>query len=427
MGDPLSVAANVAGLLSLGIQVTQTLVTYYTAYQNQDSHIARTTSKLRTLLQSFQSLSEALDRRSFHTDERALVAQIESSIEDCNDLIIELKQEFDKFSRVSNSGIKDGIKTTGRRLAYPFRQSTLQKLEEDIGEIRENLSLALNVLQLNNDKRIQDDVYELKSILNLVRTSQVSQELREWLKAPDATANYHEACAKKHANSGMWFVKGAAFIKWLEDDASFLWLNGFSGCGKSVLCSTAIQHTFRHQQRNSHIGIAFFYFSFNDNSKQNVSGLLRAILLQLSSQLNDGHVDLAGLYNSYGNGEAPVPALVNCVQQVVLKFQDVYLLVDALDECPRHDTRERMLETISAIRAWSLNSLHILVTSRDELDIREYLNLSSNQEVSMKNAGIDKDIEDFVRDQLEQDRALQKWSSYHPQIQEALKAKAGGV
>lgn len=45
---------------------------------------------------------------------------------------------------------------------YPFRQSTLQKLDEDIGEIRANLSSALHVLQLKDNKRIQDDITEIK-------------------------------------------------------------------------------------------------------------------------------------------------------------------------------------------------------------------------------------------------------------------------
>ena len=37
----------------------------------------------------------------------------------------------------------------------------------------------------------------------------------------------------------------------------------------------------------STVGITFFYFTFNDESKQEVSGILRALLLQLSSQLRE--------------------------------------------------------------------------------------------------------------------------------------------
>jgi ankyrin repeat domain-containing protein 50 len=35
MTDPLSVAAGVAGLISLGIQVTESLVKFYTSYKGQ--------------------------------------------------------------------------------------------------------------------------------------------------------------------------------------------------------------------------------------------------------------------------------------------------------------------------------------------------------------------------------------------------------
>ncbi len=427
MGDPLSIAGSVAGLLSLGIQVTQSLVTYYTTYRNQDSHVARITSRLEALLKTFQSLSKALSGRRFVPDEQALMGQVESSIQNCNDLILELQQEIKKFSVTSKSRLETTIKTTGHRLAYPLRQSTLQKLDEDIGDIRENLSLALNVLQLSDDQKVQDDLHDIRSVLELVRTSQVSQEVRDWLKAPDATTNHHEACAKRHAASGLWFVKGYVFTKWLEENRSFLWLNGFSGCGKSVLTSTAIQYTFRHRRSNPRVGIVFFYFSFHDSSKQDVSGFLRAMLLQLSNQSNDTQISLTYLHSSYKNGEPPIPALLECVRQAIQKFQDVYLIVDALDESPRHVARERVLETLADFRNWSLRGLHILVTSRDEFDIRETLEPSSAEDISMKNTGVNKDIEDFIQGHLERDRAMQKWSTHHSRIKGALTAKADGV
>ena len=427
MGDPLSIVASVAGLLSLGIQVTQSLVSYYTAYRHQDSHVARTTFRLEALLETFQSLSETLSSRRFVTDEQALIAQVGSSIRNCSDLIFELQQEVEKFCDASKSGLGTAIKTAGRRLAYPLRQSTLQKLDEDIEDIRENLSLALNVLQLNDGQKVQDDLHDIKSVLELVRTSQVSQEVRDWLKAPDATINHHEACTKRHAASGLWFVKGTAFTRWLEVDRSFLWLNGFAGCGKSVLTSTIIQYTFRHRRSNPHIGIAFFYFSFNDSSKQDVSGLLRAVLLQLSNQSNGTQVSLTRLHGSCKNGEPPIPALLECVRLAIQMFQDVYLIVDALDESPRYGARERVLETLANFRNWSLRGLHILVTSRDDIDIRESLAPSSTEDISMKNTGVNQDIEDFIHGHLERDKAMQKWSTHHSQIKDALTAKAGGV
>ena len=132
------------------------------------------------------------------------------------------------------------IRATGRRAAFPFRESILQKLDEDVSEIRGNLSLALDVLQLRDHKNTQDDISEVKSLVETVRATQISSMICDWLKAPDATVNHNAMCAKRHPGTGTWLVKSPIFTTWLARDNSFLWLNGFAGCGKSVLCSTAI-------------------------------------------------------------------------------------------------------------------------------------------------------------------------------------------
>jgi hypothetical protein len=78
------------------------------------------------------------------------------------------------FSDALKSGLGNAIKGASRRLAYPLRQSTLQKLDEEIKDIRENLSLALNVLQLYDGQKVQDDLHDIRSVLELLRTSQIS-------------------------------------------------------------------------------------------------------------------------------------------------------------------------------------------------------------------------------------------------------------
>lgn len=203
-------------------------------------------------------------------------------------------------------------------------------------------------------------------------------------------------------------------------------MHGRPGCGKTVLSSTVIQYTLRHRRNNPRIGIAFHYFSFSDSSKQKVSGLLRALLLQLSNQLDDGHAALTHLHNIYQSGEAPVQALEQTLKQVVTKFQDVYVVIDALDESPRGEHRDAILDTLSELHGWSNGGLHLLVTSRDEADIRTQLSSQVNEEVSMDNSGIDQDIADYVVQQLRQDRKFQKFAPNHTKIENVLIGKAQG-
>ncbi len=427
MADPLSVAAGVAGLVSLGIEVTRSLVDFYKAFKKRDSDLGDITERLVSLLDIFQCLEKTLEDRNFQEDEQGLIKRIETSIQNCQESIQELQDECHKFSKASSSGMKDAVKAVGRQATYPFRRSTLQKLEEDVGEIRSNLSSALDVLQLKDTKKIQDEITKTKVLLDLVRTSQISSNLRDWLNAPDATIDHNAACAKKHPGTGMWLCKSPQFSTWLIEENSVLWLNGFAGSGKSVLCSTAIQFALRHRGSDPNVGIAFFYFTFNDESKQNVSAMLRALLLQLSSQLQDGHADLTRLHESYKAGTPPSPVLIEYLRRLIQRFHQVYVMLDALDESPRNRSRRDVLDALETMRNWGLSGLHLLFTSRDERDIHESFDPSNTQQVTMQNTRIDKDIADFISGRLNTDPHLQKWRKHRDKIQEALAGRAKGV
>ncbi|RMZ80954.1 hypothetical protein DV738_g2498, partial [Chaetothyriales sp. CBS 135597] len=417
-----------ASLLARGIQVTQSLVKFYVSSEDQDADVAQTVANLEHLSVILQSLSSALEDRIFRPDEQDLIKRIGSCVGQSENLIQQLKGEFEKFDEASASGFKSRNKTAaGRRVKYPFRLTTLQKLDGNINEIRDNISLALDVLALRDHKTIQDDVAETKSLVKAVRADQLSREIRDWLRAPDATINHQVASDKCHPGTGLWFVNGPIFAKWLTQGNSFLWVPGPAGSGKSVLCSTAIQHTFRQNRTDPNVGIAFFYFTFNDESKKDVSAMLRALLLQLSSQRADDFADLTRLHNSYRNSSPPTQVLIETLRDVIQKFRQVYILLDALDESPRYNQRGQVLDAIDTMRKWHISGLHLLVTSRDETDIRGSLNPTEDEAVILKNADVNQDISNFISERLNMDRTLAKWQGYHGKIQQALTERAQGV
>ncbi|KAJ8122871.1 hypothetical protein ONZ43_g1048 [Nemania bipapillata] len=188
MADPFSLTGTAVGIVSLGIQVAQSLYNYYTALKSQDSDIAYTRKKLNSLLE----------------------------ILDCLNCIQELQDDVIKFEKTPVDSNLSIAKSTARRLAYPFRKSTLEKLGENIDEIIFRLKLALQLLQQEVTDHIHDEIEDVKALLKLVRTSQISSELQDWLKAPDATINFNEVHKKKHPRTGLWLVKGPVFHAWLE-------------------------------------------------------------------------------------------------------------------------------------------------------------------------------------------------------------------
>lgn len=422
MGDPLSIAAGTAGFISLGIQVTQSLVEFYSAYKHQDSRIAVTLEGLEDILDIFKTLDETLRAHQFNSREKQLITQVDSLIKKCQDSITELDEQCQKFVQ-SPTKFVDRIKTAGHRVAYPFRKGTLENLDEDISHIRENVSFALQVLQIQSNKQIQDESADIKSLVELIRAHQISSALKDWLKPPDASINHNIACAKKHPGSGKWLTHGPAFTNWLTKKDSFIWLNGFAGCGKSVLCSTAIQYAFR--RTTSRVGIAFFYFTFNDESKQDAHSMTRALLFQLLGQCGNTS-DLGRLKEQYKNATPPLPVLLEHLHRLLDHFDDVYILLDALDESPKLIHREQLLDTIETLRDWKIPCLHLLVTSRDENDIRAALHPSPNEDIPLKNSEIDEDIKNYISSKMN-DRKFIKWKHFRNEIEKSLAERAKGV
>ncbi|KAF6787616.1 hypothetical protein CSOJ01_15186 [Colletotrichum sojae] len=424
MSDPLSTAGSVVGVISLGLQVTQMLLRYYTDVKDQPSDTHKTlqkVNKLKTLLNLMQAELKPTPSDQILTD------KVIDCMEVCRECLRELEEAAEKFSETSTTSkrsFRAAARVLRRRLAYPFKRGTLIKLDEEIDDAIECLNLALSTLQQSKKGGIENDVEDIKEVLAKIEACVVSAAIRDWLAAPNVAVNFNDACSKKHPNTGTWFVKGEAFKSWLEKPGSFLWLRGFAGCGKTVLSSTAVQYTQRHLRKSPDFGLCFFYFKFDDNTKQDASHLLRSLIIQLSSQCSNFDA-LRQLKESHRNGPPPVPSLIDCLRRIVGAFHGVYVVMDALDESPVGINRQRVLEAMDKMRAWP--GIHLLVTSREEAGIADHLKAASDQTVAMKNSDVNQDIANFVAERLHSVVELQRLSKYHAQIKDALSERARGV
>ena len=431
MGDPLSVAASVAGLLSLGLQSTEYLYKYYTACRDQHQDLARIADQLGGLLESIQIIDEIVRTRTWRPNEQSIIQSIERSITRSEDAIHVLQGEVDKFKKEPTDNWRKKAVVVGRRAAYPFKRSTLEDLGDEVSDFRDNLSIALQALQLKEHQNTQNDIEAVNAIIKNIQARSVSADLRQWLRAPDPTVNFNVAVAKRHTGTGQWLVQGPAYTTWLQQDNSFLWLYGFAGCGKSVLCSTAIQHAFRRRQSSADNAAAFFFFDFRDESKQDASAALRALLLQLCGQVPGLEADLTRLKDSYNHGTPPVLVLLEYLRRAVARCRHIYILLDALDESPVDISRAEVLLVIDTIRQWQLPGLHLLVTSRDVPDIRNHLQFPTLKQgvehISLKNDSIQQDISRFVAFQVDHDCQLQRWGDHREKIKSYLTQHAGGV
>jgi hypothetical protein len=96
--------------------------------------------------------------------------------------------------------------------------------------------------------------------------------------------------------------------------------------------------------------------------------------------------------------------------------RQIYLVIDALDECPDSSgipsPRERVLQFLKELVEHDLSNLHICVTSRPEIDIREVLDPLTSSPVSLHDqSGQKKDIVDYVRSMVYSDSEpiMKRW------------------
>ncbi|KAF2728403.1 hypothetical protein EJ04DRAFT_407814, partial [Polyplosphaeria fusca] len=91
------------------------------------------------------------------------------------------------------------------------------------------------------------------------------------------------------------------------------------------------------------------------------------------------------------------------------KASQVYILLDALDECAQ---RAELMEVLRTIAGWQLRNVHMIMTSRKERDIENSLEqiVDPRNSICLQSDVVDKDIQQYVRERLSSDNALNKWS-----------------
>jgi hypothetical protein len=183
--------------------------------------------------------------------------------------------------------------------------------------------------------------------------------------------------------------------------------------------------------------MAYFYCDFRDEDKQDCHNLVLSIISQLCSQSDLCCDILSRVYLAHDKGERKPSdeTLTKCLTEMLsLPVQDpIYLIVDALDECPNNSgmpsPREEVLDLITVLVSSRLPNLHICMTSRPEIDIRTTIEPLTSLCVSLHNqSGQKKDIIDYVSSVVHSDKKIGRWREEDRKLViETLSERADGM
>ena len=107
-------------------------------------------------------------------------------------------------------------------------------------------------------------------------------------------------------------------------------------------------------------------------------------------------------------------------KDIIPSIPQVYIVLDALDEC---SDRAKLLELLTTMSKWAFPHLYILTTSRKEQDITDSMSeiVPEAGIVCFQNDRVDHDIERYIEERLHEDKALTRWRT-DITIQEEIKS-----
>jgi hypothetical protein len=437
----MEVAGTAVGVASLGIQVCRGLLSYYDAWKSHDSNISSTYDAITDLSKTLTILKTALREEV----DRERVGRVDTCVKGCEDALLKLDEKRHSLQKYSQpEGLRQKMRSGVQRSWYPFRKETLAALKTSVTDVQERLKLALQVLQLEKGTESQklvlrlmsqtetqsDSIAQIATQNQRILDAQHSDEFRKivaWLAAPDPGTNHDTARQRHESQTGDWLLRSSQYQSWKTGVVSHLWMYGKAGCGKTILCSTAIENIRVTCEQDADTAFAFFYFSFSDERKKSDGDLLRSLVAQLGWR----EPGLSMLRQAYGDAKRSVPGpdeLERILLASIRSCSKVYLLIDALDECPEEqETRQSVLARIERLTQDAPN-LGILATSRELDRIRKSMEALTAEPLQVTTRAVDDDIQIYLAKEVLRDRSLCELSSeMRILIESTIASKADGM
>ncbi|KAI1148212.1 hypothetical protein F4825DRAFT_106855 [Nemania diffusa] len=149
MADPLSIAGLATGVVSLGLQLFETVKEYLDAVKARSEEVESTRRQADNMRKLLEAIHDLLPR--MQADYPTSAAMVQNHVKPCeaelhglNDFLLGLC-----CTSTNKSGIRSKLEEQRKKLSYPFNRTYISQLESRLEKVNSALQMALQLAEIN--------------------------------------------------------------------------------------------------------------------------------------------------------------------------------------------------------------------------------------------------------------------------------------
>lgn len=142
MDDAFSATANAVGIISLGLQACDQIISYCQAWSNYSNDIQRLATKADSLRVPLKRLRDLIEDAQL-TDPK-IADDLETKAFDLQDSVERLRDKLERYQPVLDT-FPDRVRTQLNEAAHPFHRDSLRDMENDLDGMEQSLQTTLEM------------------------------------------------------------------------------------------------------------------------------------------------------------------------------------------------------------------------------------------------------------------------------------------
>ncbi|RDW76303.1 uncharacterized protein DSM5745_06295 [Aspergillus mulundensis] len=345
--------------------------------------------------------------------------RLNANTEACRETLDSLSTLLDQYQEIETVGSRPISRRRQVWKRLKWDPAPAQDIQRQLQSRIESFNLFFG--SLNAEMNISQNA-TLEKIHQSQRT-QEEEKVLQWLTDVDFGAKQTDYIRRRQPGTSEWILQTAEFKHWVDTPGALLFCHGIPGAGKTITAAVVVDYLATRFGNDESVATACIYFNFREVYRH--EELFMNLLMQLTSRKTEFPERVKDLHRQHKD-RATRPLgweISEANRSVAATFPKVFIVVDALDECPEgKDYRNMVVDELLKLRA--TKSVNLFITSRPSPDILEIF----SGEVHIEIQATKEDIEVYVHSNLKLlPRVIQRSSDLQQEITSLISNAAEGM